>query len=215
MPRGESRRSRTDRRRKPIRSAVWAATPSQQATVKYFWVVSALILVQMLLGVVTAHYGVEGDGFYGFPLSKWLPYSVTRTWHVQIGPVLDCHGLAGSRAVHRPAGQRAGTEGTTPGRQRPVPGAAVVVVGSLTGEWLSIHNKMSDTVSFYFGHQGYEYVDLGRAWQIALFVGLLLWLFLMIRVLLPGLAKSRANRSSLWRCWPSPRPPSPCSTVRA
>jgi nitric oxide reductase subunit B len=48
----------------------WEATPSQRATVKYFWVVSALILVQMLLGVVTAHYGVEGDGFYGFPLSE-------------------------------------------------------------------------------------------------------------------------------------------------
>ena len=39
----------------------------------------------MLLGVVTAHYGVEGDGFYGVPLSKWLPYSVSRTWHVQMG----------------------------------------------------------------------------------------------------------------------------------
>lgn len=46
---------------------------------------SALILVQMLLGVITAHYGVEGDGFYGFPLSEWLPYSVSRTWHVQMG----------------------------------------------------------------------------------------------------------------------------------
>ena len=44
-----------------------------------------MILVQMLLGVVTAHYGVEGDGFYGIPLSKWLPYSVTRTWHLQLG----------------------------------------------------------------------------------------------------------------------------------
>ena len=61
--------------------------------------------------------------------------------------------------------------------------------GSLTGEWLSVHNKLSDTVSFYFGHQGYEYVDLGRVWQLALFVGLLLWLFLMIRVLLPALRK--------------------------
>ena len=63
----------------------WRATPSQQATVKYFWLVAAMILVQILLGVVTAHYGVEGDGFYGIPLSKWLPYSVTRTWHLQLG----------------------------------------------------------------------------------------------------------------------------------
>ncbi|MDA1017471.1 MAG: nitric-oxide reductase large subunit, partial [Planctomycetota bacterium] len=65
--------------------ARWEATPSQRATIKYFWVVSALILVQMLLGVITAHYGVEGDGFYGFPLSDFLPYSVTRTWHIQMG----------------------------------------------------------------------------------------------------------------------------------
>jgi nitric oxide reductase subunit B len=60
-------------------------TPSQRATVKYFWTVSALILVQIVLGVVAAHYGVEGNGFYGVPLAKWLPYSVARTWHVQMG----------------------------------------------------------------------------------------------------------------------------------
>jgi nitric oxide reductase subunit B len=41
-----------------------------KATLKYFWVVAALILVQVLLGVVTAHYGVEGTGFYGFPLAR-------------------------------------------------------------------------------------------------------------------------------------------------
>ena len=69
MRRSEARK-KSRRCRKPIRWAVWVATPSQKATIKYFWVVSALILVQMLLGVVTAHYGVEGDGFYGFPLSQ-------------------------------------------------------------------------------------------------------------------------------------------------
>src|SRR5690606_13092272 len=60
-------------------------TPSMRATLKYFWVVCALIVVQVLLGTVTAHYGVEGNGLYGFPLSEYLPYSVTRTWHVQMG----------------------------------------------------------------------------------------------------------------------------------
>lgn len=60
-------------------------TPSMKAVVKYFWVVTALILVQILVGAISAHYGVEGDGFYGFPLSKYLPFAVTRTWHVQLG----------------------------------------------------------------------------------------------------------------------------------
>ena len=170
--------------------ALWEATPSQRATIKYFWVVSALILVQMLLGVVTAHYGVEGDGFYGFPLSDWLPYSVTRTWHVQMGLFwIATAWLAAGLFIgplvsgEEPKGQRLGVNVLF--------GALLlVVVGSLTGEWLSIHNKLSDTVSFYLGHQGYEYVDLGRVWQIALMVGLLLWLVLMIRVLLPALRKT-------------------------
>ncbi|QDT49102.1 Nitric oxide reductase subunit B [Symmachiella dynata] len=174
--------------------ALWEATPSQQATVKYFWVVAALILVQMLLGVITAHYGVEGDGFYGFPLSEWLPYSVTRTWHVQMGLFwIATAWLAAGLFIgplvsdHEPKGQRLGVN---------VLFAAllIVVVGSLAGEWLSIQNKLTDTVSFYFGHQGYEYVDLGRVWQIALMVGLLLWLFLMIRVLLPAMRKTGQQR---------------------
>lgn len=168
----------------------WVATPSQQATIKYFWVVAALILVQMLLGVVTAHYGVEGDGFYGIPLSKWLPYSVSRTWHVQMGLFwIATAWLAAGLFIgplvseYEPPGQRIGVN---------ILFAAllVVVIGSLTGQWLSVRNELSDEVSFYFGHQGYEYVDLGRAWQIALFVGLLLWLGLMVRVLLPALRRT-------------------------
>lgn len=168
----------------------WVATPSQQATIKYFWVVSALILVQMLLGVVTAHYGVEGDGFYGIPLSEWLPYSVTRTWHIQMGLFwIATAWLAAGLFIgplvseHEPKGQRLGVNVL-------FLALLVVVVGSLTGQLLSIHNRLSDDTSFLFGHQGYEYVDLGRVWQIALFVGLLLWFFLMIRVLLPALRKS-------------------------
>jgi len=170
--------------------ARWEATPSQRATIKYFWVVAALILVQMGLGVVTAHYGVEGDGFYGFPLSDWLPYSVSRTWHIQMGLFwIATAWLAAGLFIgplvsdHEPKGQRLGVN---------ILFAALllVVVGSLSGEWLSINNRMTDTQSFYFGHQGYEYVDLGRFWQILLMVGLLLWLALMVRVLQPALRKT-------------------------
>src|ERR1041384_3103685 len=59
-------------------------TPSMRATAKYFGTVIALFLVQIGLGAVTAHYGVEGQDFYGFPIAKYLPYAVTRTWHTQL-----------------------------------------------------------------------------------------------------------------------------------
>ncbi len=97
----------------------WAATPSQRATLKYFWVVSALILVQILMGVVTAHYGVEGDGFYGIKISahpalQRHPHLARAARHL-----LDRHRLAGRRPVHRAAGQRQGAE--VPGARRPRP----------------------------------------------------------------------------------------------
>ncbi len=170
--------------------ALWEATPSQRATIKYFWVVSALILVQMLLGVITAHYGVEGDGFYGFPLSDWLPYSVTRTWHVQMGLFWIATAWLAAGLFIGPLVSGVEPKGQRLGVNILFGALLLVVVGSLTGEWLSIQNKMTDTVSFYLGHQGYDYVDLGRVWQIGLMVGLLLWLFLMIRVLLPALRKT-------------------------
>jgi nitric oxide reductase subunit B len=184
--------SRRSEEPEPIPPAVdplgeWQSTPSQRATLKYFWVVSALILVQMLLGVVTAHYGVEGDGFYGIPLSEWLPYSVARTWHVQMGIFWIATAWLGAGLFIGPLVSQSEPKGQHIGVNVLFVALLIVVGGSLIGQLLSVHNQLSDTVSFYLGHQGYEYVDLGRAWQIALFAGLFLWLFLMARVLRPAL----------------------------
>jgi nitric oxide reductase subunit B len=167
----------------------WQPTPSQRATLKYFWVVAALILVQMLLGVITAHYGVEGDAFYGFPLSKWLPYSVARTWHVQLGVFWIATAWLAAGLFIGPLVSETEPKGQRLGVNLLFLALLIVVAGSLTGQWLSVQNKLTDGISFYLGHQGYEYVDLGRAWQIALLAGLLLWLFLVVRVLRPALRK--------------------------
>jgi nitric oxide reductase subunit B len=69
------------------------------------------------------------------------------------------------------------------------------VVGSLAGQWLSVHQRLGSDLWYWFGHQGYEDVDLGRFWQIFLFIGLFLWLFLMTRALWPasGLPPSPAG----------------------
>ena len=85
-------------------------TPSQKATVKYFLVVSLLFLLQIVMGIITAHYGVEGGGFYGIPLSDYLPYVVSRTWHTQLGIFLDRDRVARRRAVYRTLYLRQGTE---------------------------------------------------------------------------------------------------------
>jgi len=175
----------------------WQATPSQLATVKYFWIVAAMILVQILLGVITAHYGVEGEGFYGIPLSRWLPYSVTRTWHLQLGVLWIATAWLGAGLFIGPLVSGTEPRGQKLGVDLLFIALLVVVVGSMAGQWLSINNQLSETASFYLGHQGYEYVDLGRVWQIALFVGLLLWLFLVLRVVRPALKQPGDQRHLL------------------
>jgi nitric oxide reductase subunit B len=172
-------------------------TPSQRATVKYFWVVSALILVQVAMGVITAHYGVEGQAFYGLPLSDLLPYSVSRTWHIQlaifwIATSWLATGLYYAPAIsgHEPKYQRLGVNFLF--------GALlVIVVGSLVGQWLGIMQKLGLVQNFWLGHQGYEYVDLGRFWQLFLFVGLVLWLLLMGRAIWPALKKRSESNNLL------------------
>ena len=173
------------------------ATPSQRATLKYFWTVSALILVQIAMGVITAHFGVEGGGFYGIPLSEWIPYVLSRTWHVQLGIfwIATAWLAAGLYIVpvvcgFEPKHQKLGVNILF--------GALLlVVVGSFVGEALSIHNKLSGDLWFYFGHQGYEYVDLGRVWQVALSGGLAFWVFLVARGIVPAIRRGDEHKSIL------------------
>jgi nitric oxide reductase subunit B len=170
-------------------------TPSMKAVGKFLAVVMGLFGVQVLLGAVTAHYTVEGQSFFGFPLAEYLPYSLTRTWHIQTAVFWIATAFLGAGLFLAPA-----VGGKEPRFQRigvnTLFGALlIVVVGSLAGEWLSIRQKLGLDAGFWFGHQGYEYVDLGRAWQIALFTGLVLWLVLMLRALWPALRRRDDARS--------------------
>lgn len=50
---------------------------------------------------------------------------------------------------------------------------------------------------WWFGHSGYEYIDLGRFFQIALLIGLVLWVILVARALWPALKRRDAQRPLL------------------
>jgi nitric oxide reductase subunit B len=172
-------------------------TPSQRAVIKYFWVVSLLIFLQIVMGVISAHYGVEGSAFYGIPLAEILPYVITRTWHTQLGIFWIATAWLAAGLYIGPA-----VSGVEPKYQRlgvnVLFGALLVVVlGSMAGEWLSVMNVMHDDYWFWFGHSGYEYIDLGRFFQVALFIGLLLWLVLMIRSIKPALKNNPDQKQIL------------------
>ena len=164
-------------------------TPSMKATAKYFWLVIALFLVQILLGATTAHYQVEGQNAYGYALSEVLPYALTRGWHTQLAVLWIAvawlaTGLYIGPAIsgHEPKFQRAGVNFL-------FVCLIVIVVGAFTGQWFAVMQKLGLANNFWFGHQGWEYTDIGRFWQWFLFIGLLLWLTLVGRALWPALRR--------------------------
>ena len=172
-------------------------TPSMRATAKYFWVVLALFLCQILLGAITAHYQVEGQEAYGFALSEWLPYSLSRTWHTQLAVLWIAVSwlatglyIAPALSGHEPKFQRFGVNflfGCL----------LLIVVGSFAGQWFAVMQKMGLENNFWFGHQGWEYADMGRFWQWFLFVGLMLWVTLVGRALWPVLRGAGTEAKSI------------------
>lgn len=179
----------------PLLGAV--ITPSQSAVLKYFWVVSGLFMLQIVLGVITAHYGVEGGAFYGIPLAEILPYVITRTWHTQIGIFWIATAWLAAGLYIVPAVSGVEPKGQKLGVNILFIALLIVVLGSMAGEWLSVKHLLPDNFWFYFGHSGYEYIDLGRFFQIALLIGLFLWLFLMWRAIMPALRKNDEQKPIL------------------
>lgn len=177
----------------PMRGTV--VTPSMSATAKYFWVLLALFLVQILFGAITAHYQVEGQVQYGFELANVLPYSLSRTWHTQLAVLWIATAWLGTGLYIAPA-----ISGYEPPYQRLGVNflwicLIIIVVGSFAGQWFAVMQTLGLENNFWFGHQGWEYADMGRFWQIFLFIGLVLWLVLVGRALWPALRPGAPGRS--------------------
>ncbi|MBE0613443.1 MAG: nitric-oxide reductase large subunit [Burkholderiales bacterium] len=169
-------------------------TPSMCATKKYFYVVIGLILAQIGMGVITAHYAVEGQSFFGLPLAQILPFSVSRTIHTQFAVLWIATAWLATGLYIAPA-----ISGYEPKLQKL--GVNVlfyallfIVVGSTAFGWLGTLQHGGSAFSFWIGNQGLEFTSMGRVWQILLFIGLLFWVTLLGRALMPALKRPSESR---------------------
>jgi nitric oxide reductase subunit B len=169
-------------------------TPSMRATRKYFFTVIGLFLAQIGMGAITAHYAVEGQAFFGLPLAEVLPYVVSRTVHTQFGVFWIATAwlatglyVAPMLSGHEPRLQRLGVDVL-------FWALIAIVVGSTAFGWLGTLQRQGFDFSFWVGAQGLEFTNMGRVWQVLLFVGLLFWLALMGRALWPALKTPSETR---------------------
>ena len=175
-----------------------ALTPSQKALAKYGVLVVALFVFQVFIGGFVAHYTVEGQEFYGIPVADFFPYSLVRTWHIQaalfwIATAFLTAGLFLTPFINGgkdPKYQKLGVDILWFA-------LIIVVVGSFVSQYFAIAGIMPAKYNFWFGHQGYEFIDLGRFWQILKWVGILFWLVLMTRGCLPAFKQKGGDKNLL------------------
>ncbi|MGB6064616.1 MAG: cbb3-type cytochrome c oxidase subunit I [Desulfomonilaceae bacterium] len=162
------------------------ASETQRATIKFFLVVSLLFLGQVLVGGATAHFRAEPGSFYGIPLYDVFPSIILRTWHLQLAIFWIATAFVGGGLLLGSALGEFEPKGQVKGINLLFWALVVVVGGSLLGELLGI-DQLLGKFWFWFGHQGWEYLDLGRGWQILLALGLVLWAILVYRAITPAL----------------------------
>ncbi|GAL61691.1 nitric-oxide reductase large subunit [Algibacter lectus] len=170
---------------------------SQKSVLKYFIVISLLIALQVILGALTVHYTVEGQAFFGMDLSSILPYSITRTWHTQLAVFWIAATWLATGLFLAPMISGKEMKFQVFGINFLFGALLVIVLGSLIGEWLGVHQFLDLTTNFFFGHQGYEYMDLGRFWQIFLAIGLVLWVIMVGRHVVFAIKKNDDSKHLL------------------
>jgi nitric oxide reductase subunit B len=174
------------------------ATAGQKATIKYFALVALLFLAQVMVGGATAHYRADPGSFYGVDLSSYLPSNILRTWHLQLAVFWIATAYVAGGMFLAPSLSGREPQGQAKGINVLFVALGIVVFGSLLGEWLGI-NQLFGSLWFWLGHQGWEYLDLGRAWQVLLALGLAGWVVLLFRALAPARRDSgRREISSLF-----------------
>lgn len=164
-------------------------TNSQVKSGKYFVIVSILFFVQCMFGALLAHYYIEPDSFFGI---KWihdiLPFNISKGYHLQLAIFWIATAWLGMGIYVAPL-----VGGYEPKKQGLLVdilfwALVVLVGGSMVGEWLGANGYLGNEW-FLLGHAGWEYIELGRLWQLILIVGMLIWLFIVYRGIKAGLKK--------------------------
>ncbi|WP_158175999.1 nitric-oxide reductase large subunit [Staphylococcus aureus] len=160
-------------------------TDSQRKVGKYLVVVMLLFLVQILLGELLAHYYVENK-FFGIEIQRLFPFNIVKTWHVQlvIFWVATTWLAAGIYIVPKVLGNEPKKQGVLVDIL--FWALIIVVMGSMIGEWSHILDWI-DSHWWLFGHFGWEYIELGKFWQILFIVGMVLWVIILCRGFLPAI----------------------------
>ncbi len=162
---------------------------SQRKTAKYFLAVAALFFLQLMQGGLMAHYTVHPGEFYGITgVSEYIPYNWPKSWHLQLAIFWIATAWVGAALYLAPLAGKREPKGQGLLVDLLFAAVVIVVVGALVGTAMGVKGQ-GGQAWFWLAHQGWEFLELGRLWQILLLVGLIIWLLIVARAVWPNFAR--------------------------
>lgn len=156
----------------------------QISTYKFFYVAILLFAVQVLAGILTVHDFVGLVNFFGFNISETLPVTIIRSWHVQLSIlwISACWIGASFFMMSLVSPQQ-------PKKQVTLINSIfwltfLLVAGSFAGIFLGPKGIIGKNW-YWLGHQGWEYAELGKLWQIVLGMVFIIWAITLYRGVKP------------------------------
>ncbi len=172
-------------------------TISQKKVGKYFMIVALVLLLQIGVGILMAHYYYARTNFYGLHIDAYLPFNFLRDVHTQTPLVWIGLSWISAAIFLAPiiSGKEAKYQSILIDFLFWV--TLLVVGGALIGDYLGIMGWIQKSW-FWIGNQGLSYIQLGRLWQIGFCIGLFLWSFIVCRGMWPSLDRFKAATVEFW-----------------
>lgn len=162
-------------------------TATQRATYKFFFIAVLLFFLQVMSGLVTINDFINWLGYVGIHISSF-PVTISRSWHLMLSLYwISICWIASSIFILPILSKK-----EVPGQLTLINvlfwSLIVLAGGSLVGMVLGPLG-LTGKLWYWFGHQGWEFVDFGKVYQILLMGIFGLWLVVVYRGLKPAFVK--------------------------
>ena len=163
--------------------------PTQKATYKFFALAIIVFGVQIIAGIIIATDFVRP---FGISLNEIIPFTVARSYHtlLQIYWFFMC--WVGYTIFFLPRISK-----VPPGQKQLINllfGICVVTgLGAIFGIYLGQTGIITGDMAYWFGSQGWEFMELGRFFQFTLLASFALWILIIYRGVKPWL-----TRKNMW-----------------
>lgn len=166
----------------------YSPSKTQRATFKFFVVAVLLFFLQVTSGLITINDFIDYLSYVGINIAGDVPVTISRSWHLMLALYWISTCWIASSIFILPILSKKEIPGQLPLINTLFVLLFILVGGSLLGMVMGPLGLLGEWSNF-LGHQGWEFVDFGKGYQILLMGIFVLWGIIIYRGIKPAFVK--------------------------